>query len=246
VPALVAGGIVAALVAGVPAAQAQVQPPPPDPSGPPPPPPPPYGPPPVTYRPPPSYPPQPPPPVREPRTRGFTGDSFIGFNSFLGDYGDGLDAGIRLGTALGYRFGRAFALTGELVIDQLNLSNDPPPGVDYAGFAVEISLVGTFYVPMGPSGELHLAGKLGSLGTAQTLDDGFRTQEQTISGTVIGFNAGMAFRVGPRLSLGPLLMIDHHIISEVCQKLDGFQSCTDNVNGDDTGTVASLLFALWY
>jgi len=106
-----------------------------------------------------------------PDRRGFAAALYMGFHNYTGDYGNGLDAGLRLGTVLSARISDTFSIGGGLDIDVLNVEG-VPAGADATGALVIISVVPTFHFPMGNKGEFVLSPKLGVMGSSITVSSG--------------------------------------------------------------------------
>jgi len=178
-----------------------------------------------------------------PDRRGFAAALYMGFHNYTGDYGNGLDAGLRLGTVLSARISDTFSIGGGLDIDVLNVEG-VPAGADATGALVIISVVPTFHFPMGNKGEFVLSPKLGVMGSSITISSGIDDLTVTTSGYAVGVNAGMAFPVG-NLLLGPMLMLEHQTMSETCFEDGSGEVCSDAEGDASSGTVVSLLFTIW-
>lgn len=178
------------------------------------------------------------------RPRGFQSALLVGAQKYLGNAGEDFDPGIRLGGSLGFRFGEAFSLQGELAFDFENPSNSNSTPISFG-----LSLVPMFHFALG-SGEIRMAPKFGMWRESVSSEVGGIKLEQSTKGTLLGANFALVFRAGDYF-LGPMLMLEQVNLSEMCLKEDNFdancRSATEiSSNGGNLSVgIASLNFVLW-
>ena len=213
----------------------------------PPPPPPPYGPPrPLYGAPPPAVymPPPPPyaarpygyqPPVdrrsyhRRPLRRFFLATPYLGISSFLGETADigRRSVGARAGAILGLRLHPAFSLNGEISLDVLNF-RDVPSGQKMGGGAFALSASPLFHL-FAPTVEVVFGPRVGVWGEGISRKVNGVETIFSVSGFLLGLNAGLFFPVRRCLSVGGLVTLDTRRFGRTCTRnADGVEACSED------------------
>jgi hypothetical protein len=161
---------------------------------------------------------------------------YIGVHVPTGDFGDGYDAGLRLGTLLGGHLSPTLSLNGELTIDVLN-PEGVPSGADVTAVMVDLLFSPLFHF-RSDAFEGFIGPKLGAFGfsmSASYLGDSF---EGTARGFAYGMNAGFGIPVG-NMAIGGLFSYVGRHATQACTKLLGEpEECDDSPGGDDAHTIA--------
>jgi hypothetical protein len=194
-----------------------------------------YGPPPASY-PPPGYAvfPPPPPPVAIWR-RGFLAMPYVGVNSFEGNTGKGIDPGLRLGAIMGGHAAPTLSLNGELLIDVVNLRDAPS---NQTAASVELDFSPLIHIPS-DNIEFVIGPKLGAYVFSITQKNtAYGDVTDSLTGLVVGFNAGLFAEVSPNLAIGGLFSFSVRKPQHQCQKIDGYgETCGDVPDSVDADKV---------
>lgn len=195
------------------------------------------------------------PPAR--RSWGLEAGLFAGVQNPASDHVRPYDAGPRLGGQVGWRLSERISLGVEAVYDRLTPAPSPsnrfrPCGTcafedaHLRGWSASVSAAGTVHYPFG-RGEVLLGARLGLTRLVEHADSGGAPIDAAFTGFVVGVEAGLAFDLG-HVALGPLITLDNQTFREVCLTDADGEVCRDAVDvpGDESGTIASLLLAVWY
>ena len=169
---------------------------------------------------------------------GFMLVPMIGINSFQGDSGRGTGPGLRLGLLAGSRLTELLSLNIGFAFDLVNL--DVPPGADAGRYVLDIGFNPLFHFPLqqleivaGPLAGLFV--DYGSIGGAGLSVDTWAY------GWTAGANAGVLFRVGPKVRLGGLANLYFRNPLNVCVTGNGTDTCQSS--GVDSVKTIALSFA---
>jgi hypothetical protein len=182
-------------------------------------------------------------PQQAPGRRGFLALLYIGAQNYLGDSGNGLDTGFRLGALLGGRMSPQFSLNGELTIDVLNPSNS---STNTTFVDLDLALSPLLHVPAGNL-ELVVGPKLGFRSyAAQTTAVG-GTSETTVTGFTAGINAGAFVSLSPGgTQIGGLINLEARTASELCVKQTGFSDVCTSMNMPSASKVLGITGAVLF
>jgi len=166
----------------------------------------------------------------------------MGIHSYVGDAADLFGPGFRIGGLLGFFVAPQLSLNAELMFDVMNLNADTYDAQSgYHGFHFELSFSPLFHLPAGPNMEFVIGPKLG--GWETTISDDY-DYGYSYSGYLLGLNAGLFFRVGG-LYWGGLFTFENNVVTELCDRLEGFDENCGVATGDPQKLVsftASILF----
>jgi hypothetical protein len=156
---------------------------------------------------------------------------YLGLNIPVGDSGDGMDPGLRLGGILGGHVIPELSLNGELAIDILN----PKNGSDVTAVMADVMFSPLFHFGA-PQIEVIVGPRLGVFG--YSVSQSGSSSSFSASGLSYGFNLGVAFPVG-NVAIGGLLAYTGRHATEVCYtSSSGSESCSSDISGDDIKSVA--------
>jgi len=163
---------------------------------------------------------------------------YLGLNIPVGDSGDGMDPGLRLGAIMGGHVIPELSLNGELAIDFMNFSN-VPSGIDITAAMVDVMFSPLFHFGTGQI-EGFVGPRLGAFVMAESLSYSGSSSSATASGSGLayGFNVGVAIPLG-NIAIGGILSYSGRHFTEVCSKPSGgSETCNNDPSGDDFKEIA--------
>jgi hypothetical protein len=148
----------------------------------------------------------------------------------VGDSGDGLDPGFRIGAILGGRVLPELSLNGEIAIDVMN------PSHVQSGVDVSIVMVDFVFSPLFHFGNDHVEGfvgpRIGGFLMEGSSSYQSRSMEGSASGIAYGLNVGFAINAG-KVALGAIFSYTGRHAMETCTKFSGSSETCDTDTGDD-------------
>jgi hypothetical protein len=156
---------------------------------------------------------------------------YLGLNIPVGDSGEGIDPGLRLGALMGGHVIPELSLNGELAIDVLNLKDSG----DVTAVMVDVMFSPLFHFAT-PQVEILVGPRLGGFG--YSLSSSGSSASGSMSGLSYGFNLGIAIPVG-NIAVGGMLTYTGRHATEVCYtSSSGNESCSSDFEMDDFKTLA--------
>ena len=149
----------------------------------------------------------------------------VGINSIMGDAGQGTGVGLRVGLLAGSRIAEHWSLNVGLAFDKVTLN--APTASDYV---FDIGFNPLFHFPQEKL-EIVAGPVLGVFVDKGAAGCGNFTVDTWAYGWTLGANAGLLFRVSPKVRLGGLVNLFVRNPIKVCVTANGGDSCmSDGLN----------------
>ena len=147
---------------------------------------------------------------------------FLGMNSIAGDAGKGTGVGFRFGSLFGGRFAKNWSVSGEVVLDVLNLNT--LPGLNHNGWNGDFAIAPLYHYPL-PQVELVVGPSVGAFVQVERLTNPAMGETAWEYGWTIGANAGAFVPLHNRKSLGLLVNFILHEPLKACVDIGMGEQC---------------------